>query len=303
MNIHLFYAKAYDKIIRKYDERNFKRFPEHIAGLLKSAEDYEIGRFSYEGHDHVELCQQLEKLNSSPFSFILFQDFLDESHWDDENYQHIEEVSLISELDERVARLFGSEINKRQMEFLDSIKNEKNQNLQDELAKRNLQTIYESHYPEALEIIMEEYKSWYRGFWKKKFDDKRIREPKKGRQYTRILNLPKPVSVFNELSFEQQIYFVPEEKIFVMGRGSGSYTRYIHSLFGFAFALYQQRNKSVPTHLFVYDKHNELKFIDSLKSLCLLTGSLGSNYNYTKETREKLLEKVLLCRTADFFGR
>ena len=303
MNMHLFYAKADDKIVRKYDERNFKRLPKHIAGLLKSAEDYEIGRFSYEGHNHVELCKHLEKLDSSPFSIILFRDFLDESHWDDENYQHTEEVSLISELDEKVARLFGSEINKRQMEFLETIKNEKNQKRQDELAKHNLQTIYESYYPEALEMIKEEYKSWYRGFWKKKLDDRRIREPRKVKEYERIINLPKPLSVFNELSFEQQIYFVPEEKIFVMGRGSGSYTRYIHSLFGFAFALYQQGHKIIPTHLLVYDKHNELKSIDSLESLCLMIGSLGSNYNYTKETREKLLEKVLLCRTADFFNK
>ncbi|HJX05816.1 MAG TPA: hypothetical protein VJ461_03835 [Candidatus Nanoarchaeia archaeon] len=303
MKIQLFYEKDYSKPIKRYGEKNFKKIPEHITNLLKSAEDYEIGSFSYEGHDHVALCNRLKKSGSKPFSIILFQDFLDDSHWDDENYQNIEEVTLLSELDEKVFRLFGNEINKKQAEFLDSIKDEKDSKRKAVLEEQNINHLLESYYSKAFEVLVAEHKDFYRGFWRKKFDEKRIREPRKEKRYTRILNLPKPLSTFNELSFEQQLYFVPGQKVFVRGRGSGSYTRFIHSLFGFAFALYQQEHEKIPTHIMVYDKHNELKHVDSLDSLCLMSESLGSNYDYTKETREKLLENVLLCRTTDFLDR
>jgi hypothetical protein len=301
MKIQLFYDKAYDKTIRRYDERNFKKLPKSLSELFKSAEDFEIGRFSYEEHNHVALCEQLKKLGSSPFSIIIFQDFLDDSHWDDHEYQHIEEVSKESELDEKVFRLFGGEVNNKRMEFLDSIRDEKNSKKRSDFEEQNINKILESYYPKALEILMDEYRASYRGFWKKKFDEKRIREPRKKKEYKRILNLPKPLSTFSELSFEQQLYFVPEEKTFVRGRGSGSYTRYIHSLFGFAFALYQQEQKKIPTHILVYDKHNELRFIDSLEQLCLLSSSFGTNYEYTNDIREKLLKGVLLCRETSFF--
>jgi hypothetical protein len=274
---------------------------EGITKLLKSAEDYELGSFSYEGHDHAAIFEQLIKSGSRPFSIILFQEFLDDSHWDDKSYQHIEEVAAISELDEKVFRLFGDEVNKRQGEFLGLIIKDQEQEKKDELEKHNLRKICESYYPRALEILKAEYKNFYRGFWRKKFDEERIREPRKEKQYTRILNLPKPLSTLTELSFEQQLYFIPGEKKFVRGRSSGSFTRYIHSVFGFAFALYQQEQGKIPTYIMVYDKHNELKHIDTLDSLCLMSESLGSNYDYTKETREKLLKNILLCRTTNLF--
>jgi len=76
--------------------------------------------------------------------------------------------------------------------------------------------------------------------------------------------------------------------------GGGSAQRGNHSVFGLAFALYDSK-RPVPTHILVYDSHNEIKLVDSLDRLCLVRRDLGSNYDLGYREVDALRQAVLLC--------
>jgi hypothetical protein len=47
--------------------------------------------------------------------------------------------------------------------------------------------------------------------------------------------------------------------------------------------------QAIPSHIFVYDKDNILRYVDTLKNLCLAPTDMGSNYHLNHEEMRQLL--------------
>ena len=48
-----------------------------------------------------------------------------------------------------------------------------------------------------------------------------------------------------------------------------------------------------PHHIFVYDKDNILRYVDTLEKLCLAPSDMGSNYQVNPEEMQQLLRDTL----------
>ena len=73
---------------------------------------------------------------------------------------------------------------------------------------------------------------------------------------------------------------------------SGIHKKVARSKFGFAFALFNQI-QAIPSHIFVYDKENILRYVDTIKKLCLAPSDMGSNYQLNHEEMRQLLRDTL----------
>jgi hypothetical protein len=81
-------------------------------------------------------------------------------------------------------------------------------------------------------------------------------------------------------------------------RSSGK--RATQSKLGFAFALFNQIQR-IPTHIFVYDKDNILRYVDTLEKLCLVPTDMGSNYQLNHNEMEQLLRDTLRLERGSIF--
>ena len=58
------------------------------------------------------------------------------------------------------------------------------------------------------------------------------------------------------------------------------------------FALFNQI-QAIPSHIFVYDKDNILRYVDTLEKLCLVPTDMGSNYHLNHKEMQQLLRETL----------
>jgi len=111
--------------------------------------------------------------------------------------------------------------------------------------------------------------------------------------------MPAPLSLWNSRNSYQQYFIFPAKKAFCYGGGAGSGLREIQSRFGFAFALVD-RKRPVETIIFVYDKDNELRYVDTRNQLCLVPYDMGSNYDLSFPERKSLLNgRCSIARSGD----
>ena len=225
----------------------------------------------------------MKQASCSPFTIIIEEELLDPSHFWDKRYVKITTEQIVSELDEIVLRYFEREINARMAEFLEHDR---------DAEKRYFRKLLKEYYPQAKRILRDQYRELYPRAWKKKFTMEKISKPRKKRHKERIYAIPEPLNYWDSRNSYQQYFAVPEHKVLWQGGGGSSGQRETQSKFGFAFGLFNQI-QAIPSHIFVYDKDNVLRYVDTLEKLCLAPTDMGSNYHLNHEETRQLLRDTL----------
>jgi hypothetical protein len=222
-----------------------------------------------------------------PFTIIIEEEMLDPSHYWDKRYVKITTEQIASELDEAVLRYFEREINGRMSKFLEHHRDAEN---------RYFRKLLKEYYPQAQRIIRDQSKEIYPRAWKKKFTMEKISKPQKKKRQERIYAIPEPLNYWDSRNPYQQYFAIPEYKVLWQGGGRSSGQRETQSRLGFVFGLFNQ-TQSIPSHIFVYDKENVLRYVDTLEKLCLAPSDMGSNYQLNhKEMRQVLLGALRIER-------
>ena len=225
----------------------------------------------------------MKQASCSPFTIIIEEELLDPSHSWDKRYVKIKSEQIVSELDETVLRYFEREINARMAKFLEHDRDPEN---------RYFRKLLKEYYPQAKRILRDHYKENYPRSWKKKLTMELISRPRKRRHRERIYAIPEPLNYWDSRNSYQQYFAVPEYKVLWQGGGGSSGQRETQSKLGFAFALFN-RIQAIPSHILVYDKDNILRYVDTVKTLCLAPADMGSNYPLNHKEMQQLLRDIL----------
>ena len=269
-----------------YGRDSFKKIPLDVQRILQSLKAYGFGHGSEEFRhtsDHLQIARLMKQTPCSPFTMIIEEELLDPSHFWDKRYVKITTEQIMSELDETVLRYFEREINARMAKFLEHDRDAEN---------RYFRKLLKEYYPQARRILRDHYKELYPQAWKKKCTMEKTSKPRKKRHRERLYAIPEPLNYWDSRNSYQQYFAVPEYKVLWQGGGGSSGQRETQSKFGFAFALYNQI-QAIPSHIFVYDKDNILRYVDTLKKLCLAPSDMGSNYHLNHEEMRQLLRDTL----------
>jgi len=257
-----------------------------VQRTLQSLKDYGFGHGSEEfrhASDHLQIARLMKQASCSPFTIIMEEELLDPSHFWDKRYVKITTEQIVSELDEIVLRYFEREINARMAEFLEHDR---------DAEKRYFRKLLKEYYPQAKRILRDQYRELYPRAWKKKFTMEKISKPRKKRHKERIYAIPEPLNYWDSRNSYQQYFAVPKHKVLWQGGGGSSGQRETQSKFGFAFGLFNQI-QAIPSHIFVYDKDNVLRYVDTLEKLSLAPTDMGSNYHLNHEEMRQLLRDTL----------
>jgi len=269
-----------------YGRDSFKKIPLDVQRILQSLKAYGFGHGSEkfrQASDHRQIVRLMKQTPCSPFTMIIEEELLDPSHYWDKRYVKITAEQIVSELDETVLRYFECEINARMAKFLEHDRDVEN---------RYFRKLLKEYYPQAKRILRDQYKELYPRAWKKKFTMEKISKPRKKRHKERLYTIPEPLNYWDSRNSYQQYFAVPEYKVLWQGGGGSSGQRETQSKFGFAFALFNQI-QAIPSHIFVYDKDNILRYVDTLEKLCLAPSDMGSNYQVNPEEMQQLLRDTL----------
>jgi hypothetical protein len=272
--------------IKIYGRDSFKEIPPDVQRTLQSLKDYGFGHGSEEfrhASDHLQIARLMKQASCSPFTIIIEEELLDPSHFWDKRYVKITTEQIVSELDEIVLRYFEREINARMAEFLEHDR---------DAEKRSFRKLLKEYYPQAKRILRDQYRELYPRAWKKKFTMEKISKPRKKRHKERIYAIPEPLNYWDSRNSYQQYFAVPEHKVLWQGGGGSSGQRETQSKFGFAFGRFNQI-QAIPSHIFVYDKDNVLRYVDTLEKLSLAPTDMGSNYHLNHEEMRQLLRDTL----------
>jgi hypothetical protein len=266
-----------------YTRRNLKKLPATVKKTLEGLREYEWKYRPGREGDHVSLARSMKRMKTPPYTIIVFEELLDGSHRNDKRYVKISREKIRSELEETVFRYYDRELNERMMKYL-----EKHKDPEDVY----LNKLIKEYYPKARRILREHYKEIYPRAWRRKFRPEVISKPRIRIRRERLYDLPEPLNFWDGRNLYQQYFIFPEERNLCKGGSGSSSQREAQSLYGFAFASF---NRTVPvtTYIFLYDKHNELKYVDRIERLCLVPHDLGSNYHLERKNADRLLKGVL----------
>ena len=234
----------------------------------------------------------MEKTSCSPFTVIIEEELLDPSHSWDKRYVKITTEEILSELDETVLRYFEREINDRMMKFLEHDCDTENQ---------YFRKILKEYYLQARGVLRDRYKEIYPRAWKKKITIEKITRPRKKRYRERLYAIPEPLNYWDSRNSYQQYFVVPEFKVMWQGGSGSSGQRETQSKLGFAFALFNQTQR-ILSHILLYDKDNVLRYVDTLKKLCLAPSDMGSNYRLNHQEMKQVLHDTLRVERGSIFG-
>jgi hypothetical protein len=73
----------------------------------------------------------------------------------------------------------------------------------------------------------------------------------------------------------------------------------VHSYFGLAFLELTRRGLSIPCHILLYDKHNQLLLADTLPHFALHAGAIGSNCAERRDTVQTLMRSARAVRVLE----
>jgi len=263
--------------------KDFRPLPEDLKEALNSLSEYRLANPFPLNCRHDDIARELTRCRSGLRSIIVFKERLDDTHWNDPRFVKIIREKINSEIDEVVFRDFGRELNERMAEYL-----KRNQDPDDE----HLKFLIREYYPSARRILREQYKEAYPRSWKKKFSSKKITASRIEIRRDRLYEMPQPLCWWDGRNSYQQYFMIPSQKAICQGGGAGSSQRETQSLFGLAFSLVDAQ-KRIPTHILVYDRHNVLLFVTTVKRLCLVPNDMGRNYDLPHDRVRKLLRNVL----------
>jgi len=257
-----------------------------VQRILQSLKAYGFGYGSEkfrQASDHRQIAHLMKQAPCSPFTIIIEEELLDPSHFLDKRYVKITTEEIVSELDETVLRYFEHEINARMAKFLEHDRDAEN---------RYFRKLLKEYYQQARRILRDQYKELYPRAWKKKFTIEKISKRRKKRHRERLYAIPEPLNYWDSRNSYQQYFAMPEYKVLWQGGGGSSGQRETQSKLGFAFALFNQI-QAIHSHIFIYDKDNVLRYVDTLEKLCLVPTDMGSNYQLNHKEMQQLLRDTL----------
>ena len=276
-----------------YKRKDFKKIPEDLQETLNSLSEYRLGNPFPSNRRHDDIARELTECRIGPLSIIVFEELLDDTHRNDKRFVKITREKIISEIDEVVFRNFDRELNERMAEYLKDHKDPETE---------HLKVLMREYYPAARRILREQYKEIYPRSWRTKLSTSKITTPRIEVRRERLYAMPRPLCWWDGRNSYQQYFVMPSQKAICRGGGASSSQRETQSLFGLTFSLVDSQ-KRIPTHILVYDRHNMLLFVNTVKRLCLVPYDMGSNYDLPYNTVRKLLRNVLKATTSGEIGR
>jgi len=274
---------------KEYTRKNYKKVPAAVKRMLVSLREYQWDRYTSFALDHKEIVRRIRESNSHPFTIIIISELLDDKYWNNKKYVKITREKIISELDEAVFRHLEFEINRRMSEYLEHHKDPED---------IYLKKLIKEYYPYAKKHLKYDYQEIYPRSWKRKLTMKRLTKPRIKTRRERRYDLPAPLDFWDSRNSYQQYFIISEDKTICKGGSGSSGQREVQSAYGYAFALVNKEYK-IPSYLFIYDRNNELRFIDSIDRLCLVPHDVGSNYSLDRQTADTLMEDVLKVQYFD----
>jgi len=230
-------------------------------------------------------CRALagEIADDDPFTIILFVEPLAREHWRRTSHMVMRRAELVSELEETVYRHFENELNLRMAVWLRDYRDPDD---------AHLRSIVREYYPKAKRILRADYQERYPRAWRKRWAERSYRQPRHKVECRRRYDLPPPLGLWST-GAPQQFYCMSRSKTYARGCSNSSGSREVHSYFGLAFLELTRGGASLPCHILVYDKHNQLLQADTLPSFALHPGAMGSNCEESHDTVHNLMRTAL----------
>ena len=256
----------------------FRAPPPAVADLLVTLSQYQPAA------DWPRDCRALADhvTDARPFAIMLFTEPLAPEHWRRRSHTIMRRIELDSELDQTVWRHFDAELNSRMAEWLRDHRDPENV---------HLRGLIRGYYPHAKAILQAEYQERYPRAWKRRWAERGYVRPGRKVECRRRYNLPPPLGLWST-DVAQQFYFMRRSGTYARGCSASSGSREVHSYFGLAFLELTRRGVSIPCHVLVYDKHNQLLLADSLPSFALHAGAMGSNCDEPQDTVRTLMRSA-----------
>ena len=220
--------------------------------------------------------------DAEPFAIILFIEPLAPEHGRRASHTLMRRIELDSELDETVYRHFDPDINTRMAEWLRD-----HRDPEDVL----LRGLVRQYYPQARAILRAQYQERYPRAWQRRWAERGYLRPRSKVECRRRYDLPSPLGLWGT-GVPQQFYFMRRSRTYVRGCSTSSGSREAHSYFGLAFLELMRRGVSIPCHIIVYDKHNQLLIADTQASFALYAGAMGSNCAEPQDTVQTLMQSA-----------
>jgi len=263
----------------------FRAPPPAVADMLLSLSEYQPAP------DWPRDCRALADhvADAGPFAIILFSEPLSPEHWRRRSHTVMRRIELDSELDETVCRCFDPELNTRMAEWLRDHRDP---------GDIHLRGLVREYYPQARAILRAEYQERYPRAWKRRWAERGYLRPRCKVECRRRYDLPPPLGLWGT-EVPQQFYFMRRSGTYERGCSTSSGSREVHSYFGLAFLELTRRGASIPCHILVYDKHNQLLLADTLPSFALHAGAMGSNCAEPQDTVQTLMHSARTVRVIE----
>jgi len=270
---------------RTIRRQHFRAPPSAVADMLLSLSEYQAAP------DWPRNCRALADhvADAGPFAIILFTEPLAPEHWRRRSHTLMRRIELDSELDETVYRHFDPELNTRMAEWLRDHRDPENV---------HLRGLVREYYPQARAILQADYQERYPRTWKRRWAERGYLRPRRKVECRRRYDLPLPLGLWGT-DVPQQFYFMRRSSTYERGCSTGSGSREVHSYFGLAFLELTRRGVSIPCHILVYDKHNQLLLADTLPSFALHAGAMGSNCAEPQDTVQTLMRSARTVRVIE----
>jgi len=228
-------------------------------------------------------------VDSDPFTILLFTEPLAREHWRRKTHTIMRRVELLSELDETVHRHFDRELNARMADWLRNHRDPEDAYLRE---------LVREYHPQARRILRAEYQDRCPRTWRQRWAKRHSVRPRRKVECQRRYDLPAPLGLWST-GAPQQFFFMRRSRTYARGCSSSSGSREIHSYFGLAFLELTRRGLHIPSYSLVYDRHNRLRVADSLPSLGIIPGAMGSNCSESAETVQSLMRFAVTVRAIE----
>lgn len=258
--------------------------------LLKSDFDFSLLQgleYSYDHFkSHKEIYRKLK--NKNPYTITVLIDHLKPEYWNRKEYVKKTKIECIPKFTQLLYEYLGKEYDGRNAanqiygEWLDKYR----PILKKQNSKKDI-----DEYIQEVELVPRYKEEIFKRFK----NHQKLLSPYCRTNRERYYNLPEPLNRVDwRNSFDNIfIWFDGDRKLISRGGSGGSGSREINSKFIYGLALIN-KEKPVPSYLFLYSRDNELKFIQAFDELCVPNFDVGSNYHLDWDDRKQIIKGNLL---------
>ena len=268
--------KGPDLMPMAYRRSDFRPVPAGLATLLHSLRSFKWT--APRPRDHIGLADSIA--DADPFTILLFTEPLAQAHWGRRKYMNMRRVQICSEIDETIFRQFRPELDERMSDYLKDHRDPDD---------AYLHRLWQEYRLKARAILRAEYRERYPKSWRRKWQETLHEQPRTKLERKRRYEMPQPLGIRGE-ECPQQFYFMTRAETFTMGCGTGSGSRECHSYFALAFLELQRRGLHIPSYILVYDRDNQLRFVDAWSVPLVLPYEIGCNCDVDRDVVRRLVD-------------